>query len=367
MKVNIAQPQIGQEEIKAVTEVLKSGMLAQGPKVAEFEEKFAQFIGVRYAIATTSGTTALHVALLSAGIGPGDEVITAPLTFIATANAILYTGARPVFVDIDEVTFNIDSEKIKKSITKKTRAIMPVHLYGQSANMTKIISVAKKHKLTVIEDACQAHGARWKEKKVGSFGVGAFSFYPTKNMTTGEGGMITTDSKEIYEKACLIRAHGSKVKYYHDILGYNFRLTDIGAAIGIEQLKKLPRFNKARQKNAAFLSKKLAKIAGLIVPHVDKNAEHVFHQYTIRITPEFGLPRDEVLKKLTEADIGTAIFYPLPINEQKFYRQMGYRSKTPIAEKLAKEVLSLPVHPGLKQKDLEYIVRVMRNCAESQK
>ncbi len=241
MKVNIAQPQIGKEEIKAVTEVLKSGMLAQGPKVAEFEEKFAKFIGVKCAIATTSGTTALHVALLSAGIGPGDEVITTPLTFIATANAILYTGARPVFVDIDEATYNINPDLIEKVITEKTKAIMPVHLYGQSANMTKIMAVARKHKLTVIEDACQAHGARWKEKKVGSFGIGAFSFYPTKNMTTGEGGMITTDSKEIYEKACLIRAHGSKVKYYHDILGYNFRLTDIGAAIGIEQLKKLPK------------------------------------------------------------------------------------------------------------------------------
>ncbi len=360
MKINIAQPQIGQEEIKAVTEVLKSGMLAQGPKVALFEEKFAKFIGTKFAIATSSGTTALHVALLAHGIGPGDEVITSPFTFIATANSILYTGAKPVFVDIDEKTYNLNPAKIEKAITKKTKAILPVHLYGQPADMTKILAVARKHKLAVIEDACQAHGAEWRGRKVGSFGTGTFSLYPTKNMTTGEGGIITTDSREISEKAGLIRAHGSKVKYYHDILGFNFRMTDIAGAIGLEQLKKLPKFNKLRQKNAGFLSRNLAKIAGIITPFIDKNAEPVFHQYTIRISKEFGMARDEVLKKLTEAGIGTAVFYPLPINEQKVYKNLGSKADTPIAQKVAQEVLSLPVHPGLKQSDLEYIVKTFK-------
>lgn len=359
MKINIASPQIGKEEIKAVTDVLKSGMLAQGPKVKELEEKFAKFIGVKYAIATSSGTTALQVALLSHGIGPGDEVITSPFTFIASANSILYAGARPVFVDIDENSFNINPEKIAKAITKKTKAIMPIHLYGSACDMTKIIAIAKKHKLVVIEDACQSHGAAWKDKKVGSFGTGTFSLYPTKNMTTGEGGMITTNDKDVYEKANLLRAHGSKVKYYHDILGYNFRMTDIAAAIGIEQLKKLPKLNKARQKNAGYLSKNLSGIAGLFTPYIDKNVTHVFHQYTIRITSEFGFSRDEVLKKLTEAGIGTAVFYPLPINEQKVYRELGYKSDTPIAKKVSNEVLSIPVHPGLKERDLRYIVRTI--------
>lgn len=368
MKINIASPQIGKEEIKAVTDVLKSGMIAQGPKVLEFEEKFAKFAGTKFAIATSSGTTALEVALRAHEIGSGDEVITTPFTFIASANSILYTGARPVFVDIDENTFNIDPEKIEKAMTKsasrRTKAIMPVHLYGSACDMTKIMAIAKKYKLAVIEDACQSHGAEWKGKKVGSFGTGAFSLYPTKNMTTGEGGMITTDSKEIFEKCNLLRAHGSKIKYYHDILGYNYRMTDIEGAIGIEQLKKLNKFNNLRIRNAKYLNKNLGKIDGIIVPEVPENVKHVYHQYTIRITNDFGITRDEVLKNLTESGIGTAVFYPLPINEQKVYQDLGYKSNTPIAKKVSEEVLSLPVHPGLKQSDLNFIIKTfqkMRN------
>lgn len=366
MKINIAAPQIGKEEIKAVTDVMKSGMLAQGPKVAEFEEKFAKFIGVKYAVATSSGTTALEVALRAHQIGPGDEVITTPFTFIASANSILYVGAKPVFVDIDEATFEIDPDLIEKAITKKTKAIMPVHLYGNACDMTKIMAIAKKHKLAVIEDACQAHGAEWRNKKVGSFGTGAFSLYPTKNMTTGEGGMITTDSKEIYDRCNLLRAHGSKIKYYHDILGYNYRMTDMEAAIGVEQIKKLNKFNTARIKNAHFLNKNLSKLTGLIVPEPAKEAKHVYHQYTIRITADFPLKRDEVLANLTENSIGTAVFYPLPINEQKVYKDLGYKGNTPIAAKVSAEVLSLPVHPGLKQKDLDFIVKTFVKMAKLQ-
>ncbi len=239
MKINIASPQIGKEEIEAVSEVMKTGMLAQGKKVQEFEEKFAKFIGTKYAVATSNGTTGLEVVLRAYGIGAGDEVITTPFTFIASANSILYTGARPVFCDIDANTFQIDADKIEALISKRTKAILPVHLFGAASDMTKIMGLARKHKLQVIEDACQAHGVTWKNKKVGSFTTGVFSLYATKNMTTGEGGMITTDSKVINEKARLLRDHGSPKKYHHDILGYNYRMTDMEAAIGIEQLKKM--------------------------------------------------------------------------------------------------------------------------------
>lgn len=365
MKINMYQVALGGEERQAVDRVLASGKLAQGEVVAEFEKSFARFIGVKYACATVNGTVALELALLALGIGPGDEVITTPFSFIATANAILYTGARPVFVDIIEDTFNLNPELIAEKITSKTKAILPVHLYGLPAEMEKIMKIASRHNLEVVEDACQAHGAETGGKKVGSIGAaGCFSFYPTKNMTTGEGGIITTNSEEIYDQANLLRNHGSKVKYYHDILGYNFRMTDIGAAIGLEQLKKLSKFNLIRQKNASWLTKNLSNIPGLTAPFVGTKMKHVFHQYTIRITEEFGFSRDEVLQKLTEAGIGTAVFYPLPINEQKVYQKLGYKSDTSVAKKVSGQVISLPVQPALKLRDLEYIVKVIKKLAE---
>ncbi len=358
----IARPQIGEEEKRAVLEVLNSGVIAQGPKVAEFEKQFAQYIGAKYAIAVSSGTAALHLALLALGIGRGDEVITSPFSFIATANAILYVGAKPVFVDIDEDDFNINEEKIEEKITKKTKAILPVHLYGQAAEMARILEIAQKYNLCVIEDACQAHGAEYKSRKVGSLGdCGCFSFYPTKNMTTGEGGIVTTNSKEIYEKVKVLREHGSKVRYYHQVLGYNFRMTDMEAAIGTEQLKKLDKFNRKRQKNARILTEGLKDIKGIIVPKIKENRTHVFHQYTIRITKEFGKTRDEVAKILNENNIGTGIHYPLPIHKQPLYQKLGYKDKLEVAEKLSQEVLSLPVHPEITRKDLNYIIDKIRN------
>jgi dTDP-4-amino-4,6-dideoxygalactose transaminase len=349
--INMARPQIGEEEKQAVLEVLDSGILAQGPRVKAFEEGFAEMCGVAHAVATSSGTTALHTALLAHGIGPGDEVITSPFTFIASANSVLFTGARPVFVDIDPATYNLDSRLIEAAITSRTKAILPVHLYGLSCDMDSVLKVAEKHGLEVIEDACQSHGATYKGRRVGSFGTGTFSLYPTKNMTSGEGGMITTDDAAIAEKCRIIRQHGMRRRYYHDELGFNFRMTDLHAAVGLAQLHKLERFNRIRRANAAYLS---ANLEGVIPPCTPPHCQHVFHQYTIRVP---GGRRDALRAHLQEHDVGSEVYYPVPIHQQTYYTDtLGYTDRLPMAEQAAAEVLSLPVHAGLSQMDLETIV-----------
>jgi dTDP-4-amino-4,6-dideoxygalactose transaminase len=354
--INMAKPQIGDEEKKAVMEVLDSGIIAQGPRVKAFEEAFAVMCGVKYAIATTSGTTALHTALLAHGIGEGDEVITSAFTFIASANSILYVGARPVFVDIDPVTFNLNPALIEAAITPRTKAILPVHLYGLSCDMDAIQAIARKHNLVVVEDACQSHAAEYKGRKAGSFGTGAFSLYPTKNMTSGEGGMITTNDPVIDEKCRVIRQHGMRKRYYHDELGFNFRMTDIHAAVGLEQLKKLERFNEKRQANAEFLS---THLKGVTVPAVPDGCKHVYHQYTIRV-PEGK--RDALRTYLQEHGVGSEVYYPVPIHQQTFYvQELGYNMSLPETERAAKEVLSLPVHPALSAADLETIVAAVND------
>jgi perosamine synthetase len=258
--IPISKPIIGDAEKKAVLEVLESGMLAQGPRVARLEENFAAMCGVKHAVATTSGTTALHVALLANGIQPGDEVITTPFTFIASVNSILFTGAKPVLVDIDPETFNIDVNKIEAAITPKTKAIMPVHLYGYVCDMVSIMAIAEKYHLAVIEDACQAVGAMFQDKKAGSFGTGVFSLYATKNIMSGEGGIITTNHDDIAEQCRMIRNHGMKRRYYHDMLGYNFRMSDLHAAIGLAQLERLDEFTKKRSVNADYLNQHLRTV-----------------------------------------------------------------------------------------------------------
>lgn len=349
--IYMAKPQIGDEEKQAVMEVLDSGMLAQGPRVKAFEEAFAEMCGVKHAIATSSGTTALHVALLAHGIGPGDEVITSAFTFIASANSILFTGARPVFVDIDPRTYNLDVQQIESVITPRTKAILPVHLYGLACDMDPIMSLAEKHGLAVIEDACQSHGAVYKGKKSGSFGTGTFSLYPTKNMTSGEGGMITTNDPEIDEKCRVIRQHGMRRRYYHDELGFNFRMTDVHAAIGLAQLKKLDTFNVQRQANAKFLSENLK---GVVVPYIPEGQAHVFHQYTVRMSDG---KRDALRTHLQERGVGSEVYYPVPIHQQSFYvADLGYKDSLPKTENAASEVLSLPVHTGLSALDLDTIV-----------
>jgi perosamine synthetase len=350
--IYVSKPYIGDEEKKYVMEVLESGMLAQGPKVAALEQKFANLCGVKHAIATSSGTTALHIALLAHGIGPDDEVITTPFTFIASANSILFTGAKPVFVDIDEDTFNIDPEQIEQAITAKTKAILPVHLYGYVCDMKAIGVIAKKHNLVIIEDACQAVGAEFHGQVAGSFGTGTFSLYATKNIMSGEGGMITTDDDQIADQCKLLRSHGMRVRYYHDMVGYNFRMSDLHAAIGLAQFDRLEPFTEKRQYNAQYLNDHLNTV---VTPQVKPGYKHVWHQYTIRI--DGGRDRDAAIESLNHAGIGTGVFYPVPVHQQGYIKDLIGEQSLPVSEALAKEVISLPVHPQVSQADLDKIVK----------
>ncbi|MDW8403572.1 DegT/DnrJ/EryC1/StrS family aminotransferase [Chloroflexus sp.] len=348
--IPVARPLIGREEEEAVLAVLRSGMIAQGPEVERFETEFAALCGTRHAVAVMNGTIALYLALLAHNIGPGDEVITTPFSFIATGNSILMAGATPVFVDIDPHTYNINPDLIAAAITSRTRAIMPVHLYGQPADMAPIMALAQRHHLVVIEDAAQAIGATYRGQPVGSFGIGCFSLYATKNVTSGEGGMITTNDPAIADRLRLLRNHGSRVRYYHELLGYNFRMTDLQAAIGRAQLAKCERFTNQRIANAAFLSEQIRHPA-VITPFVQPDVRHVFHQYTIRVLGD----RDAAIKQLNAAGVGTAIFYPLPIPQQPLYRKLGIEAETPVADRVAREIIALPVHPALSDGDLAQI------------
>ena len=329
--IPMAQPLIGDAEIEAVIAVLRSGQLVQGKVVEEFERSFAEICGVRHAIATTSGTTALHVALLAHGIGPGDEVITTSFSFVASANAALYVGATPVFADIDPDTFNIDVNDIERRITPRTRAIIPVHLYGSPADLTRL-----------------------EGKPVGSFGTGCFSFYPTKNVMSGEGGMITTNDDGVAERARLLRAHGMPQRYVHESLGYNFRLSNIHAAIGLAQLDHLEEWTARRVENARTLKALLAD-APIAFQQTLPGAKHVYHQFTIRVGPE----RDAVAAYMREHGVATEIYYPIPIHQQKLYQDRGYTDSLPVTEQAAREVLSLPVHPSLTQADLETVASTL--------
>ena len=350
--IPISKPFIGEAEKQAVLEVLDSGMLVQGPRTAKLEEKFAAVCGTKHAVATSCGTTALHVALLAHQIGPGDEVITTPFTFMASVNSILYVGARPVFVDIEEGTFNINPALIEAAITPRTKAILPVHLYGYPCDMDAIMGIAEKHGLAVVEDACQAIGAKYHEKTVGSFGTGCFSLYATKNIMSGEGGMITTNDDALAQRCRMIRNHGMQRRYYHDMLGYNFRLSDLHAAIGLAQIERLAQFTSARRANASYLNE---NITSVITPEVRAGYEHVWHQYTVRIDGKRD--RDAAVKKLNEAGVGTGIFYPIPAYKQSYMVSDGYGNiQLPVTERLVNEVISLPVHPQLSQADLETIV-----------
>jgi perosamine synthetase len=354
--IPIARPQMGDEEKQGVWEAMASGSLAQGPRVREFEERFAELIGSAHAVATSSGTTALHLALLGYGVGKGDEVVTVAFTFIASANSILYTGARPVFVDIDERDFTMDPARLEAAITPRTKAIMPVSLYGQPARMDDITELAERHGLAVIEDAAQAHGAAIGTRRSGTWGAGAFSFYPTKNMTTGEGGMITTDDAGLADGVRLLREHGMRVRYHHDIVGYNFRMTDLAAAIGLAQLPKLLAANERRRAIAARYD---ADLRGVITPRVRPGVTHVYHQYTIRVHQ-----RDTFAARLTDRGVGSGIYYPIPVHRQKPFVALGFGDEDlPVTDRLTGQVLSIPVHPSLTDDEVSTVIGAVNETA----
>ena len=350
-----AKPIIGEEEREAVDRVLQSGMLAQGPEVAAFESEYSATVQNRHCVAVNSGTSGLHMALEAIDMNDGDEVIVPSFTFAATANAVALTGATPVFVDIDPLTFNIDPKAIEAAITPRTRAIQPVHLYGQPAAMREIMALAKRHDLLVVEDAAQAHLASIDGTPVGAFGIaGVFSFYPTKNMTSGEGGMITTGSDEVARQCRLLRNQGMERRYENEIVGFNTRMTEIHAAIGRVQLRKLANWTAIRQANAKFLDENLK---GVVIPYVAPGAVHVYHQYTIRLV---GHDRDAFADEMKERGVGSGVYYPTPVHKLPSF---GLSFDLPETTRACKEVLSIPVHPSLSQGDLETIVSVINSIA----
>jgi len=353
-----AKPIIGDDERAAVDRVLRSGMLAQGPEVAAFEEEFSKFVGGRHCVAMNSGTSALHLGFIAAGIKAGDEVIVPSFSFAATANSVVLAGGVPVFADIDPRTFNLDPDHAESLITKKTKAIMPVHLYGHIAAMDRFAEISKKHGVQIIEDAAQGHLASLNGKNSGEFGVVAsFSFYPTKNMTAGEGGMVVTESAEIARMLKLLRNQGQEIRYQNEVVGFNTRMTDIHAAIGRVQLAKLTGWTQQRQANAAYLD---ANLKGVVTPFVAPNSTHSYHQYTIRIAGGDANVRDEFMKRIGEKGVGSGVYYPTPIHRLPSF---NLKLDLPETELVIKECVSLPVHPALSQSELETIVSVVNEVA----
>jgi len=354
-----AKPIIGDDERAAVDRVLQSGMLAQGPEVAAFESEFSEVVAGRHCMAVNSGTSALHLALLAAGVGPGDEVIVPSFTFAATANSVVLAGATPVFADIDDF-FCLDPAAVEAAITPRTRAIMPVHLYGHPALMDRLSAIATTHGLLLFEDAAQAHSAAFRGTPVGAHGLAAaFSFYPTKNMTSGEGGMVVTADEGVARQVRLLRNQGQEIRYRNEIVGFNTRMTDIHAAIGRVQLRKLAGWTAQRQAHAAALD---AGLRGVVIPKVAPGATHVYHQYTIRVP---GHNRDAFSEQLSARGIGSGVFYPVPNHELPSLSRYAEGIDLPHTTLAATECLSLPVHPSLSPQDLDRIIEAVNAVAKA--
>lgn len=357
--------QIGAEAEKAVCDVMRSGCYILGPNVKALESELASYIGCKYTVALNSGTDALHVALRALNIGAGDEVITTAFTFVATAEAIGMVGAKPVFVDIDENTYNIDPKAIEAAITPRTKAIIPVHLYGQPCDMDAIMDIAHRHNLRVIEDCCQAIGALYKGKMVGTFGdIGCYSFYPTKNLgTMGDGGLCTVNSEELRDHLIALRNHGSMVRYHNDELGVNSRLDEIQAAILRVKAKYINEWNTLRREHAAYYNKLFASCADVITPAELDDTYCVYHQYTVKVPN-----RDEVHKMLGEAGIGAMLYYPIPLHFQKVNAWLGMgKGSLPVTEKNTELVISLPMFPELTKEEQDTVASTLISCIEKSK
>jgi perosamine synthetase len=357
--IPVSRPCVGKEEADAVARVMESGMIAQGRAVAGFEQAFASYIGVAHAIAVSNGTTALHAALLAAGIGPGDEVIVPSFTFIATASSVSMCGARPVFADVDDRFFTLDPASAAALVTERTKAVMGVHLFGQPFDIPALSDLCRDHGLLLIEDAAQAHGSSFRGRRLGSFGeLACFSFYATKNMTTGEGGMVTTGDPDLAARVRLLINHGQKEKYLHTSLGYNYRMTDMNGAMGLVQLEKLEGMNARRVANAAYLDGHI-RCRGVLTPEVRPESTHVYHQYVLKVEKGAKLTRDGLMQALTARGVGTAVHYPRPVHDQPLYRVPRGRNPCPVSTGLASSVLSLPVHPQVSDEDLGAIARAV--------
>jgi dTDP-4-amino-4,6-dideoxygalactose transaminase len=353
--IPIAQPLISDEDKRRVVDVLESGQLVAGPRVAEFERGFGAYVGAPHAVATSSGSTALMAALRACGIGPGDRVVTTPFSYGATASTILSCGAEPLFADIDPRTYNLDAGSVAEVLRRepRARAILIVHLYGLPCAMDRFEALAKSSGAMLIEDAAQAHGAAFRGRRAGAFGrAAAFSFYPSKNITTGEGGMVTTADPGVADRARLFVRGGERQQYQYEAEGYNYRMTEMAAALGIGQLTRLDGWNERRRRNAAHLTAGLKDLAWLACPVEPDGCHHVYHQYTVRVPKG----RDALRRHLEEEGIGTRIYYPAPIHTTPFYRGRYGASACPEAVRAAEQVLSLPVHPGVGEEDLDRIV-----------
>ncbi len=358
--IPISKPDIGLAEEEAVLEVLRSGMLAMGPKTKAFEEAWAEYCGVKHAILMSNGTVAQEAVLHGLGIGPGDEVITVSFSFNATVSVILRVGATPVFVDIRADDFCMDPDQVEAAITPRTKAIMPVHLYGLMADMAPLEDIAKRHGIVIIEDAAQAHGAAYAGRKAGQFGPAMFSLYATKNLMTGEGGFATTDDDALADRIRIFRNHGMRVRYYHESLGTNYKPGDIAAAIGLAQLPRLDERTARRRENAAFLREQLG--SDYLVPSVPAGRDHVWHQFVMRFPGE----RQTVIDGLAARGVGTLIYYPVPIHKQAYvqsYVPGAQDLDLPVTNLLSDEVLAVPVHPKLSGDDLATIVAAVREVA----
>jgi perosamine synthetase len=347
---------------RLVLEVIRSGMLAQGPMVARLEDEFAGLVGVEHAVAVNNGTTALVAAIQLLDLEPGDEVITSPFTFVATINAILEAGATVRFADISADDFCVDPDAIEAAIGKRTKALMPVHLYGQCADMTRIAATAQRHGLPILEDAAQAAGATVDGRAAGTFGLGAFSFYATKNLTTGEGGMITTNDADLADRLRVLRNQGMRQRYQYEVAGHNYRLTDLQAALGVAQVAGYGATVKRRQDNAAQLSAGLADIPGLVVPRELPGRSHVWHQYTVLVTEHCPIDRDELIARLTERGVGCGVFYPTRVYDYDCYRAHPrvVADPAPVTERVVRQCVSLPVHQHLTDAEVDQVVEAVR-------
>ncbi len=354
--IPIARVELSDAEIEAAAAVLRSGRLVQGPQTEAFERRFAEVVGAKHAIATSSGTAALHVAYMAL-LEPGSDVLVPTFSHISTASMVHFAGCRPVLCDIDPRTFTLDLDDAERRLTPNTRAIVGVHLFGNACAIDEVLKFARAHGLRVVWDAAQAHGTRYRGRDVGSFpDLVCYSFYPTKNLFVGEGGMITTNDDELAERCRLLRSHGQTRKYEHPVLGFNYRLTEVEAAIGLKQLERLDERVRRRRENAAFLTERLSRLDGIQTPYVPEGVEHSYHQYSILVDPEtLGRTRDELARALHEQGVGTGVHYPRPIHKQPAFERLLGEQHLPVSERVAERILSLPVHPALTRDDLERI------------